>query len=88
MTLAMNKLQSDRHQMKNFKLITVLDQMNIQYEPRKLHTALYDAKMSMLLYDEITKEKEKQEPVKRKNLEITKDGKKRYILDKTKTMSR
>lgn len=84
MTLAMNQLQSVRHQMKNFKLITVIEQFNIQYEQRKLHTALYDAQMSMLIYDEITKPKE--EPVKRRNIEITKDGKKRYILDKDKKM--
>jgi len=53
MTLAAYALRGERPEMKNFALNAVLDYVGIEYNPRKLHTALYDATITMELFDEI-----------------------------------
>ena len=50
MPLAMHYLMKKRSDMRNFKLHSVLEALNIPFETDKLHGALYDGKAAMELY--------------------------------------
>lgn len=58
--LALEYLKDERSEMPNFKLSTVCKHCGIQVDEKKTHTALYDAKLSMMLYDKMTTEIDKQ----------------------------
>ena len=55
MTLAYNSLLKERPEMTNFKLGTVADKMGLELEKTKLHDALYDVKLAMMLYKQFEK---------------------------------
>lgn len=50
-TLALEYLQNFRSTMPNFKLGTVCSAIGIHVDVSQTHTALYDAKLAMQLYD-------------------------------------
>lgn len=52
-SLATDHLMNKRAQMDNFKLATVAKQLGIQVDDSKLHDAMYDIKLSRLVYYEI-----------------------------------
>jgi len=54
MNLAMYILQSERHQLTNFKLITVAEYLGIDLDKRNAHDALYDVELARKVYKEIT----------------------------------
>jgi DNA polymerase-3 subunit epsilon len=54
-TLAMEYLKNERASMPNFKLITVAKQLGIEVDENFTHTAKYDAKLAMLVYDKVCK---------------------------------
>ena len=53
MVLAMQDIIGKRHQFKNFKQSTVAEYYKVDFDESKLHTALYDAKISMEIYNKI-----------------------------------
>jgi len=53
MNLAMYVLQSERHQLTNFKLITVAEHLDINLNDRNIHDALYDVELARKVYKEI-----------------------------------
>jgi len=53
MNLAMYVLQSERHQLTNFKLITVAEHLGIDLNDRNIHDALYDVELARKVYKEI-----------------------------------
>jgi len=55
MQLAMYILQDKRHEMENFKLITVAKFVGLPADENQNHDALYDAKMTRDLYYELAK---------------------------------
>lgn len=52
--LALEYLKDERSEMVNFKLSTVCEHCGIQVDKKKTHTALYDAKLAIALYDKMT----------------------------------
>ena len=52
-SLSMEYLKYERADMPNFQLSTVCKKLGIDVNSNKTHTALYDAKLSMKLYDQI-----------------------------------
>ena len=78
MSLAAQRFKEVRPTMPNFKLKTVLEKAGIYFDDDKLHSALYDAKKAMELYDWLTQVQRKET-----KLEIDdKTGKKIYHLNK------
>lgn len=53
MTMAAYSMREVRFRMPNFQLKTALEFAGIPYEENKLHDALYDIKLTMMLYDTI-----------------------------------
>jgi DNA polymerase-3 subunit epsilon len=53
--LAMEYLKNERADMPNFKLVSVAKQLEVEVDENFTHTAKYDAKLAMLIYDKICK---------------------------------
>ena len=50
MNLANDFLKEQRHEMKNFKQMTVAEQLDIQFDESELHDALADIKLMIKIY--------------------------------------
>ena len=53
--IASHHLKDKRHEMENFKLMTVARQMGIEVDESQLHDALYDVKLTREIYERCTK---------------------------------
>lgn len=51
--LSMNKLLDVRHEMENFKLMTVAKQFGIEIDESKLHDAVYDVELTYQIYNKV-----------------------------------
>lgn len=51
MVLAAERMQSERHTMENFKLMTVAKKLGIPIEEDKLHDSLYDIELTKKVYE-------------------------------------
>lgn len=77
MSLAAESLKNERHKMPNFQLTTVAEQLDISIDVEEAHDALYDAKLTMAVYDKI---KAKQIFIKFDNSIEQPDGSFKYKL--------
>lgn len=55
MVLASEKLKEKRHEMENFKLVTVAKFLGIEVEEERLHDAGYDIYLTKAIYDIVTR---------------------------------
>jgi DNA polymerase III epsilon subunit-like protein len=77
MSLAAEALKQDRHTMPNFQLETVAKYFKIKIDDDQTHDALYDARLTMQVYDQITGKRSQSE-----NLIEQPDGSYKYRLRK------
>jgi DNA polymerase III subunit epsilon len=83
MTLAGHHLRSVRHMMKDFRLETVAAELDVQVDQTKFHRALYDARITMFLYDTIiAQQKQEASPDLSGKESQKRPPKKIYHLDK------
>ena len=53
MTLAAQKLKSERHKMDNFKLFTVARKLGLEVDESKLHNSMYDIELTKEVYSRV-----------------------------------